>query len=136
MTQTWKARPLGPLAIEHSTVTVAATAAALGTGDVAACIVQAAATNSGTVYLGGEGVTSSDYGIALTAGSSVPIVEDEYQTSLRFRGEPLPTLRSLDARGLTVTVSTMSKGLFPALRIGWIAGGEELLKPKIGRAHV
>ena len=73
MTQTWKARPLGPLAIEHSTVTVAATAAALGTGDVAACIVQAAATNSGTVYLGGEGVTSSDYGIALTAGSSVPI---------------------------------------------------------------
>lgn len=63
------------------------------------------------------------------AGSSVPIVEDEYQTSLRFRGAPLPSLRSLDARGLTVTVSTMSKGLFPALRIGWIAGGEDLLKP-------
>ena len=61
--------------------------------------------------------------------TAVPIVEDEYQTSLRFRGEPLPTLRSLDPRGLTVTVSTMSKGLFPALRIGWITGSEELLQP-------
>ena len=63
------------------------------------------------------------------AATAVPIVEDEYQSSLRCRGEALPTLRSLDPRGLTVTVSTMSKELFPALRIGWIAGGQDLLRP-------
>jgi DNA-binding transcriptional MocR family regulator len=57
------------------------------------------------------------------------MVEDEYQSSLRVRGEPLPTLRSLDPRGLTVTVSTVSKELFPALRIGWVAGSAGLLRP-------
>lgn len=61
--------------------------------------------------------------------TSVPLVEDEYQCSLRFTGEAMPTLRSLDPRGLTVTVSTVSKELFPALRIGWIAGSGALLAP-------
>jgi 2-aminoadipate transaminase len=67
--------------------------------------------------------------VAAIARTDVPVVEDEYQSSLRTRGEPLPTLRSLDPRGLTVTVSTVSKELFPALRIGWIAGTPDLLRP-------
>src|SRR5690606_21459945 len=67
--------------------------------------------------------------IDVVARTGVPVVEDEYQSSLRVRGEPLPTLRSLDPRGLTVTVSTVSKELFPALRIGWIAGSAGLLRP-------
>ncbi|MBL8750727.1 MAG: PLP-dependent aminotransferase family protein [Planctomycetes bacterium] len=61
--------------------------------------------------------------------TSVPIVEDEYQHSLRFRGKALPTLRSLDPRGLTVTVATVSKELFPALRIGWLHAAPDLLRP-------
>ncbi|MBL8755569.1 MAG: PLP-dependent aminotransferase family protein [Planctomycetes bacterium] len=65
----------------------------------------------------------------VVARTGVPVVEDEYQCSLRVRGEPPPTLRSLDPRGLTVTVFTASKDLFPALRIGWIAGGSGLLQP-------
>jgi 2-aminoadipate transaminase len=65
----------------------------------------------------------------VVARTSVPIVEDEYQSSLRTRGQAAPTLRSLDPRGLTVTVSTVSKELFPALRIGWIAGAPALLEP-------
>jgi 2-aminoadipate transaminase len=67
--------------------------------------------------------------VDVVARTPVPVVEDEYQSSLRTRGEPLPTLRSLDPRGLTVTVSTVSKELFPALRIGWIAGSADLLRP-------
>lgn len=67
--------------------------------------------------------------IALLADTGVVVVEDEYQHSLRCRGDALPTLRSLDQRGLTVTVSTVSKDLFPALRIGWVAGSSELLEP-------
>lgn len=67
--------------------------------------------------------------IAALAETDVAVVEDEYQHSLRCRGEALPTLRSMDDRGLTVTVSTVSKDLFPALRIGWIAGSEQLLEP-------
>jgi DNA-binding transcriptional MocR family regulator len=67
--------------------------------------------------------------LEVLAPTTVPIVEDEYQSSLRFRGAALPSLRSLDRRGLTLTVSTMSKELFPALRLGWIAGAEPLLRP-------
>ncbi|MCB9879472.1 MAG: PLP-dependent aminotransferase family protein [Planctomycetes bacterium] len=66
---------------------------------------------------------------AIVQQSSVVVLEDEYQYSLRCRGEALPSLRSLDARGLTVTVATVSKELFPALRIGWVAGSPELLQP-------
>jgi 2-aminoadipate transaminase len=67
--------------------------------------------------------------IEVLARTEVPVVEDEYQQSLRFRGEALPTLRSLDPRALTVTVATVSKELFPALRIGWITGSPDLLRP-------
>jgi 2-aminoadipate transaminase len=67
--------------------------------------------------------------VAALADTDVTVVEDEYQHSLRCRGDALPTLRSLDARGLTVTVSTVSKDLFPALRIGWVAGSDQLLQP-------
>jgi 2-aminoadipate transaminase len=67
--------------------------------------------------------------VEVLARTSVPVVEDEYQHSLRFRGQPLPTLRALDPRHLTVTVATVSKELFPALRIGWISGSPEVLRP-------
>jgi DNA-binding transcriptional MocR family regulator len=67
--------------------------------------------------------------MAVLATTAVPVVEDEYQHSLRFRGAPLPTLRSLDPRGLTVTVATVSKELFPALRIGWVQAAQDLLRP-------
>jgi DNA-binding transcriptional MocR family regulator len=65
--------------------------------------------------------------IDVVAATSVPMVEDEYQHSLRFAGAPLPTLRSLDPRRQTMTVATFSKELFPALRIGWVQADAELL---------
>lgn len=61
--------------------------------------------------------------------TQIPLVEDEYQHELRFAGEALPSLRQLDERGLTVTVSTFSKGLFPGLRVGWVQGSPQLLQP-------
>ncbi|HEX6813397.1 MAG TPA: PLP-dependent aminotransferase family protein [Planctomycetota bacterium] len=67
--------------------------------------------------------------VEVLARTPVPVVEDEYQHSLRFRGSALPTLRSLDPRRLTVTVATVSKELFPALRIGWVTGSQDLLRP-------
>lgn len=57
------------------------------------------------------------------------VLEDEYQRPLRFRGEAPPTLRELDARRRTVTVHSLSKHLFPGMRVGWIQGPEGLLQP-------
>ncbi len=67
--------------------------------------------------------------VAIAADTEVPILEDEYQDALRFRGAPPPSLRTLDPRGLTVTVHTFSKGLFPGLRVGWVLGGARAMRP-------
>lgn len=61
--------------------------------------------------------------------TDVPVLEDEFELDLRFRGEELPPLRGLDARGLTATVRTFSKGLFPGVRLGWIHAPTEVLGP-------
>jgi 2-aminoadipate transaminase len=50
----------------------------------------------------------------------VLILEDDFQGGLRFEGEDLPTLGEL-APDRTATVRTLSKGLFPGLRIGWVS---------------
>jgi GntR family transcriptional regulator/MocR family aminotransferase len=50
----------------------------------------------------------------------VPILEDDSSAWLRFCGAPLPSLRGLDAHGLTIFASTFSKMLMPGVRIGWI----------------
>lgn len=67
--------------------------------------------------------------MGVVAATDVAVLEDEYQQPLRFRGEALPTLRSLDPRGLTVTALTFSKGLFPGLRVGFVVAGPALLQP-------
>ncbi len=59
--------------------------------------------------------------------SRVPVLEDEFQHELRFRGAAPPSLRALDDRQLTVTVRTFSKGLFPGVRTGWVRASREVL---------
>ncbi|MEO0479998.1 MAG: PLP-dependent aminotransferase family protein [Planctomycetota bacterium] len=65
------------------------------------------------------------------ADTEVPVLEDEYESDLRFRGEAPPTLASLDPRGRTVTVRTVSKALFPGLRLGWLEANADLLSPML-----
>lgn len=65
----------------------------------------------------------------LVARTQVPVLEDEYQSQLRFEGRDEPSLRSLDPRGLTVTVHSFSKGLFPGLRLGWLHASDAMLAP-------
>ncbi len=48
------------------------------------------------------------------------IVEDDYDSEFRYRGRPLPALRSLDETGHVLYVGTFSKSLFPALRLGYV----------------
>ncbi|NNL65271.1 MAG: PLP-dependent aminotransferase family protein [Myxococcales bacterium] len=59
----------------------------------------------------------------------VPVLEDEFELDLRFRGEALPSLRGMDDRDLTVTVRTFSKGLFPGVRLGWVHAAAPVLGP-------
>ncbi|MCA8956174.1 MAG: PLP-dependent aminotransferase family protein [Planctomycetes bacterium] len=67
--------------------------------------------------------------VEIVARTTVPVLEDEFDLDLRFRGAPLPSLFRLDPRQLTVTVRTFSKGLFPGVRLGWVHAGPEVFAP-------
>ena len=43
----------------------------------------------------------------------IPIIEDDFESDLRFDGEPLPPLKALDPADLVLYLGTFSKGLFP-----------------------
>lgn len=67
--------------------------------------------------------------MTLCGRTGVVVLEDEFEQALRLRGGELPTLQSLDRRGLTITVRTFSKGLLPGLRVGWLRAADALLQP-------
>jgi DNA-binding transcriptional MocR family regulator len=50
----------------------------------------------------------------------VPVIEDGYETDLRFAGRSVPPLAALDASGLVVHLFSFSKSLFPGARVGAI----------------
>lgn len=56
--------------------------------------------------------------IALCREAGIPIVEDNPYGMLRFEGEALPTLRSMDPDNV-IYLGTVSKVFSPAMRVGW-----------------
>ncbi|MDD3797973.1 MAG: PLP-dependent aminotransferase family protein [Novosphingobium sp.] len=50
------------------------------------------------------------------------LMEDNVYGDLRFAGEEVPTLLSLDDTGRVIQCGSFSKTVAPALRMGWIAG--------------
>ena len=50
------------------------------------------------------------------------VLEDHVYGDLRFEGEPLPTLLSLDTTGRVMQADSFSKTVAPGLRLGWLAG--------------
>jgi len=57
----------------------------------------------------------------------VVIVEDDYDSELRYTSSPLPALTSLDADGAVALLGTFSKTLTPALATGFIVAPPSLL---------
>lgn len=58
----------------------------------------------------------------------IPVVEDNPYGELRFEGEPKPSLKSLDTKGLVVYLGTMSKVLAPGYRLGWVCAEDNILE--------
>jgi 2-aminoadipate transaminase len=65
--------------------------------------------------------------VALGAEHGVAIVEDDAYGDLRFEGQPLPNLASLDQEGWVIRVGTFSKVLAPGLRMGWAYARPEII---------
>ncbi len=64
------------------------------------------------------------------------IVEDDYDSELRYGARPLPSLQSLDNSGRVIYAGTFSKLLFPSLRLGYVVLPEPLLERFVALKHL
>jgi len=55
------------------------------------------------------------------------IIEDDYDSELRHRARPIPSLQGLDSDARVIYVGTFSKALFPALRVGYLVVPKDLI---------
>jgi DNA-binding transcriptional MocR family regulator len=65
--------------------------------------------------------------VALAREHGFLIFEDDPYRELRFSGEPLPTMLSLDEADRVVFASSFSKTVCPGIRVGYLVGPEKLI---------
>lgn len=58
---------------------------------------------------------------------NLPVLEDNPYGELRYDGEFLPPLKSMDTKGLVMFLGTFSKIFCPGLRLGWVAAEHSLV---------
>jgi 2-aminoadipate transaminase len=56
------------------------------------------------------------------------LVEDDPYRRIRFEGQPVAPIKSLDTSGLVIALGTASKILAPGLRIGWVIADEKIIQ--------
>jgi GntR family transcriptional regulator/MocR family aminotransferase len=59
------------------------------------------------------------------------IFEDDFYAEFRFTGPPLPCLQGIDDFSRVIYAGTMSKILFPSLRLGYLVAPEQLIDPLV-----
>lgn len=59
------------------------------------------------------------------------IIEDNPYGDLRFAGEDIPTIKSLDTDGRVIYVGSFSKILAPGLRVGYVSAPKEIIQKMV-----
>ena len=65
--------------------------------------------------------------LKLAARHDFIIIEDDYEFETNYVNEPCPALKSLDDAGRVLYVGSLSKTLFPGLRLGFLVGPKALI---------
>lgn len=63
----------------------------------------------------------------LAAKYNVVVLEDDPYGDLRFEGESIPSIKSMDKDGVVAYSRTFSKILAPGIRVGYICGPKEII---------
>jgi GntR family transcriptional regulator/MocR family aminotransferase len=66
--------------------------------------------------------------LALADEHQVPILEDDYDSELRYEGAVVAPLKCADEAGQVIYAATFSKVLFPGLRVGYVVAAPQLLE--------
>ncbi len=66
------------------------------------------------------------YELAVKYG--VLVIEDDIYRNLRYRNKDLPSIKEFDTEGAVVYVSSISKVIAPAMRIGYMVANKEFIK--------
>jgi|TARA_R110001606_G_scaffold3642_5_gene16347 GntR family transcriptional regulator/MocR family aminotransferase len=56
------------------------------------------------------------------------IIEDDFESDTNYRGQPVPALKSEDREGRVLYAGSLSKSMFPGLRIGYIVAPAPLIR--------
>ena len=65
--------------------------------------------------------------LKLASKRDMIIIEDDYEFETNYVNEPCPALKSLDDEGRVIYVGSLSKTLFPGLRLGFMVGPKKLI---------
>lgn len=65
--------------------------------------------------------------VDLVQRTGAVLVENDIYSELRYEGDPLPTLKELDATGNTILLRSYSKVAFPGLRVGWVVAPQPVI---------
>ena len=65
--------------------------------------------------------------LKLASQRDMVIIEDDYEFETNYVNEPCPALKSLDDEGRVIYVGSLSKTLFPGLRLGFMVGPKTLI---------
>ena len=65
--------------------------------------------------------------VALCREAGIPIIEDNPYGLLRFEGDPLPCLRSMDPENV-IYLGTVSKTFSPGVRVGWALAEQSVVQ--------
>lgn len=58
----------------------------------------------------------------------MPIIEDDIYRDIWFDEPPLKPIKSLDNTGNVLHISSFSKSIAPAIRIGWLIASEKVIE--------
>ncbi len=66
--------------------------------------------------------------LAAAQSAGTLLIEDDAYFDLRYEGERLPSIYSLDSTGTVIYMGTFSKTMGPGMRLGWLVGPAPLIR--------
>ncbi len=66
--------------------------------------------------------------LQITQAAGVTVIENDIYGPLCYDGDPIPSIKELDATGDTILLRSFSKVAFPGLRVGWVIARRPLIE--------